>query len=297
MTSTKILAAVDGGGTKTCLRLFTETGETIAEVRDGPANIASDAKQAWDSVREALDQALRLGAVDTIDCWAMGLAGAESACGTAEFLALIPKVLPTPVLVSDAYIACLGAHGGNDGAVVSVGTGTVGYALTTESGITRAHRVSGWGFPQGDEGSGAWIGREVVASMLQAQDGRLPSDALTEACYGFLSESCDPLAWSIGRRAQDFATLAPLVVKYAAEGCESACAILRHAAVEVSRVFDALHSIHGCRELSVCLLGGLANELMPYFDSFRKNSLKPSLGDALDGASILARQSFRRVLS
>ena len=58
---------------------------------------------------------------------------------------------------TDAYIAALAAHSGSPGAVIIVGTGSVGYRIEAAG---HCRLVGGWGFPIGDEGSGAWIGRQ-----------------------------------------------------------------------------------------------------------------------------------------
>jgi len=61
------------------------------------------------------------------------------------------------------------AHDGADGGILVVGTGSIGLAVLNG----RQHRVGGWGLPLSDEGSGAWIGREVLRRVLMAYDGRL----------------------------------------------------------------------------------------------------------------------------
>lgn len=53
--------------------------------------------------------------------------------------------------------------------VVELGTGSVGGALLTNG---RKLSVGGWGFPSGDEGSGAWLGLRAAQLAQQALDGR-----------------------------------------------------------------------------------------------------------------------------
>ncbi|MFL1876942.1 hypothetical protein ACIKT0_17595, partial [Hansschlegelia beijingensis] len=61
-------------------------------------------------------------------------------------------------LTTDFETACLGAHGGEDGGIVIVGTGSAAYARVAGA----AFRFGGWGFEVGDDGGGAPLGREVV---------------------------------------------------------------------------------------------------------------------------------------
>ena len=63
----------------------------------------------------------------------------------------------------------LGAHEGRPGAIVAAGTGSVGEALRRD-GLRVA--VGGWGFPVGDEGSGAWLGLRAMRETHRAIDGR-----------------------------------------------------------------------------------------------------------------------------
>ena len=66
-------------------------------------------------------------------------------------------------LTTDTHIACLGAHGDGSGAVLVVGTGSVGYAIAGSTVLS----VGGHGFPFGDAGSGAWLGLEHLLLILQ----------------------------------------------------------------------------------------------------------------------------------
>ncbi|MFT8229552.1 ATPase, partial [Salmonella enterica subsp. enterica serovar Enteritidis] len=52
---------------------------------------------------------------------------------------------------SDAMIANLGAHMGGDGAILILGTGSVGLVKRGEDSFS----IGGYGFPISDEGSGA----------------------------------------------------------------------------------------------------------------------------------------------
>src|SRR5207249_3775208 len=57
-------------------------------------------------------------------------------------------------IASDAAIANLGAHAGADGAVVIVGTGSVGFGRVGD----QVFSIGGYGFPVSNEGSGAELG-------------------------------------------------------------------------------------------------------------------------------------------
>lgn len=101
----------------------------------------------------------------------IGIAGANHAPWAAAFVALQPH-FGVLVVDNDAVTTLLGAHEGRPGAVLAVGTGSVGAALRAD-GVWRL--VGGWGFPTGDEGSGAWLGQRALAHLQHVVDGRLPS--------------------------------------------------------------------------------------------------------------------------
>lgn len=284
-----VLVGIDGGGTRTRLRLAWPEGAVLAEGEGGPANIATDAGQAWQSIHQALEQALSQAGLSDAGSRLVavaGLAGAE-VTGAVERFTARPPLFADITLVSDAYTSCVGAHGGADGAMIAAGTGAVGLAIA--GSVTR--RVGGWGFPQGDEGSGAWIGLEAIRLMLRAGDDRAPRTALTESLRARLAdEGAEPMLWAVGARAADFARLTPLVRALADDGDAQARDLLRRAGAEIDALLAALRAADGFADLRCCLLGGLAPVLRPYLSVATQAALSAPQGDAVDGAVLLARR-------
>ncbi|MFT8945325.1 MAG: BadF/BadG/BcrA/BcrD ATPase family protein [Acetobacter aceti] len=287
-----LLVAMDAGATKTVLRLATSSGEVLGEGRGGPGNVATSVEQAAKSMETALldamraaglaDNVLRDGTVKWIA--AAGAAGAEVA-GRPERLKEILSYLTIFDVRTDAYTSCLGAHGGRDGAIVAIGTGSVGYALCGD----RNHRVGGWGFPQGDEGGGAQIGLAAVRHMLAASDGRLRKTDLSVSVRHYLEErGVDPMTWSVGASATDFATLAPLVLRNAKNGCDAAVKLLENAGQDIAALVDALLKEDGFSELRVAFSGSLASEILPWCPRSVRDNVVLSQGTSLDGAMMLA---------
>ncbi len=71
-------------------------------------------------------------------------------------------------LHGDAMIAHLGAHLGGDGAILILGTGSVGLVRRGPECVS----IGGYGFPISDEGSGAALGLSAIRHALRAL--RLP---------------------------------------------------------------------------------------------------------------------------
>lgn len=284
MTTPRYLAGVDGGGTGTRVRVVDAHGARIGEGRAGPSALMHGAAAAWRAVTAALTQAfggqpppLAQMAV------ALGLAGANHPRWAAAFLAADPGCAALH-LASDALTTLLGAHGGAPGAVVAMGTGSVGLRLDADGS---RREVGGWGFPAGDEGSGAWLGLRAAAHLQQVMDGRAGASPLSDALAAHCGAEPDALRTWLGHASQgDFARLAPLVLAHAATD-DSARYWVEQAAHEVVRLADALVSDD---DLPLALCGGLAAPLGPWLPPSFHCRLRAPLGDAADGALTLLRQ-------
>src|SRR5204862_1670034 len=116
------------------------------------------------------------------------------------------------LIISDAQAACIGAHAGEDGGVIVIGTGSVGWAMIDG----REYRVGGWGLPLSDEGSAAWLGREALRQALRAHDGRIaPTALLRRLLDEFAGDPYTIVRSADSARPAEFGRLAPLVVEYA----------------------------------------------------------------------------------
>ncbi|MCV9992613.1 glucosamine kinase nucleotide-binding domain-containing protein, partial [Burkholderia pseudomallei] len=142
-----------------------------------------------------------------------GLAGVNNAGWLAAFRAQAP--LEALAVESDAYTTVVGAHGGAPGLIVALGTGSIAAALDA-AGACRI--AGGFGFPSGDEASGAWLGMRALAYAQQALDGRAPRDAFAGALLAETGAADrDALvAWSCDANQTAYARLAPLVFAHRA---------------------------------------------------------------------------------
>jgi len=281
-----LLVAVDGGATGTRLRVAAADGRVLGEATGGPGSLTLRGAGAWQEILTAFTTALgdRPGEHLVRARLGLGLAGANDAALRAVFLDAAPTVGRLE-LATDAYIAALGAHGGAPGSIVSVGTGTVGYRILEDGG---SRTVGGWGFPAGDEGSGAWLGRAAVSGALRRRDGvdRLPAGPLDVDLWQRLGADRDAiLGWLRDAPSTRYATLADLVLEHAADD-PIAEALVYGAAAAVGRLARALDPES---RAPLALLGGLAGPLMPYFDPSLAARVVPPQGSALDGAMLLAR--------
>ncbi len=285
---------VDGGGTHTRLRCTDAAGTLLGEGQAGASALGQGPAQAWAAVDTALRAAL--GQVFDADAWAhcaigLGLSGAGSPVLAQAFLDAAPPCAAL-ALDTDGVAALLGAHGGQPGALLIAGTGSVGEALLGEG---RHRRVGGWGWQIGDEGSGAWLGRQAIQHTQRALDGRSRRGALaaavlarTQALSGQTGEREAVLAWCAAGSQRAYADLAPLVFEHA--GADPAAeALLQAAAHELDALAEALDGGAG---LPLVLSGSVALRLQTRLaGAVRARCVAPQ-SDAQDGALQLIRNLF-----
>ncbi|MDE2371495.1 MAG: ATPase, partial [Burkholderiales bacterium] len=179
---------VDGGGSGTRACLQDAAGRALGRGEAGPSGLSQGVEQAWRHVDAALAAAFAAAGIDRPPCGAiaigLGLAGANVERLRGAFLAADPGYAACR-LDNDAIAMLVGAHAGGAGIVVAAGTGSVAVAQDALGG---RRLIGGWGFPAGDEGSGAWLGLEAVRLAQAAVDGRAAASALAaavlDACGG-----------------------------------------------------------------------------------------------------------------
>ena len=288
----RLFIGIDGGATKTIARVETEDGVLLGIGKAGPANIRLDPLGAWASIQAAIAAAAHpIPLTDPQYQWhcGAGLAGTQVPEACDRFLAL-EHPFPHIYLHSDGYTSCLGAHRGADGAVIAIGTGVVAYQIEGEM-VTR---VSGWGFPQGDEGSGAWLGLAAIRQTLQWWDGRRSETPLIRQVFAHFHRDSEVLiCWANAAQSQQFAELAPVVIAAADGGDETAIALLAEAGMEIGKIWQALVARQQ-KPLPCSLLGGLGEPLMPYLPVELRSYLVPPQGDAALGGVIFARRQGSR---
>ncbi|SFL81416.1 BadF/BadG/BcrA/BcrD ATPase family protein [Rugamonas rubra] len=284
------LIGVDGGGSGTRVRLARRDGVELAEGAAGPSGLLHGIAKAWASVEQAAGQAFAAAGLATPGrahiAVGLGLAGVHNPEWAAEFVAANPGYAAV-VLESDAYTTLLGAHAGRPGAIIALGTGSVGEILQADG--TR-HEVGGWGFPAGDEAGGAWIGLRAASHMEQVVDGRRASSdyarAVIEACGGNRHAI---QVWLANASQTQYAQLARIVLQHADSDAE-ARALLLEAGRQVALIGSALDA---AGTLPIALCGGLAAPLRAYLPPALLARVVPPQGDSAAGALRLVQQHLK----
>lgn len=283
------LLGIDGGGSGTRARLATPAGQPLGFGEAGPSGLSQGVEQAWANVLQAVQRAFAaadLPAAAPADCaLGLGLAGYNVGARRDAFLRAAPPFARL-VLDHDAYTTLLGAHEGRPGIVIAAGTGSVGEVLHAAG--TRG-TASGWGFPVGDEGSGAWLGLRAVQQAQRALDGRAALGPLARAVLDVAGPARDALlAWCDGAGQHKYAQLAPLV--FDAESSDpAAAALVARAAAELEAVALALDP-QGT--LPVVVTGSVGRRLEPRLSAVLRARCVAPAGDSAAGALLLLRQAL-----
>jgi len=290
---------VDGGGTGTRLRLFGADGQSLGEGRAGPSALGQGVEQAWRHILQAAQQAVAdavgQGTLAPGSCFdasfmaqtrlGLGLSGAENAAWVADFTRISPHWAEQR-LVSDGLIAVLGAHAGQAGAVLSVGTGTVGVALHTGE---RVSLIGGWGWHLGDEASGSWMGRQAIVCAQLAIDGRGPHGPLAQAVMAHgAGDRLGLLDWCAQVGQAEVAALAPLV--FSLEASDPAAAHLVNSAVRSVEIFVQALDPHGA--LPLVIAGSVGERLCARLSAQTQQRLVPAQADACEGARLLLKRPW-----
>lgn len=279
---------VDGGGTGCRARLETTDGRVLGAGTAGPATTRLGANHALLSVMAAAEAVLVKAGLPNKAFKnthaVIGLAGIGRK-GVRTYFDAWPHPFKSVCFESDAYTACLGAHGGSDGGIVITGTGSIGFAMLDG----KTYRFGGYGFPISDEASGADLGLNAIRYALRAFDGRVEkTPLLAEILERFSYDPFIAVDWMDVASATDYAAFAPLVVEHAKAQDIIAVQLMRDAAAQIEGFIRVLHD-KGVPRLS--LSGGLSQAISPWLLAEMRALLSEPLNDAVSGAIMLAKVS------
>lgn len=280
----KLYLGVDGGGTGCRVALADDTGRILARAEAGPANIFSNRDLALKNILAATTEAAVQAfgadgskALPRIHA-GLGLAGANAAGATEWLQSHLPFAQSR--IETDAVTAVKGALGAEDGIVAAIGTGSV-FAIQ-QAGHVR--QIGGWGLALGDEGSGALLGRSLLARALRAHDGVYEMTPLLQSVLTHFETTEQLVAFSLTAKPSDYAVWAPQLLE---SHDPAAQALLDHATQEVTASILALQTTPA---LPVVFIGGLGPAYAARIDHWKKI---PAKGSSLDGALMLAMEAGR----
>ncbi|WP_421183448.1 BadF/BadG/BcrA/BcrD ATPase family protein [Aeromonas enteropelogenes] len=274
---------VDGGGTHTRARIRNRAGKLLGEGRAAGSNLELGILHAHANVLAAIASARQTAGLGPECEQQMGvglaLASAELADCYHAMLAM-PFPFANVKLTSDAFGACLGAFGGQEGAILIAGTGSAGLIYQGR----QIRTCSGRGFPISDLGSGAWLGLRALQQSLLCHDGILPPSTLAVRLMDhFKRDQAQVVRWAARAIPAEYGHFAPWVFDAASDGDELACQLLDETCTQLAQLLDGMQQLGAHR---IALLGGIGMRLAPRLARF---NLAAPKADALDGAILFAQ--------
>ncbi|HWW84459.1 MAG TPA: BadF/BadG/BcrA/BcrD ATPase family protein, partial [Vicinamibacterales bacterium] len=176
---------IDAGGTKTICVLADADGNVLSEIRGPGANLHSSGELAVEKVLYAVMEEA-LGGKEAPDAICLGIAGVDRDDEARTVRAIMRRIghKSRVLVVNDALIALVAGAKDRPGIVIVAGTGSIVYGRNARG---EAARAGGWGHLIGDEGSGYWLGREALAAIMRAADGRGPATQLKDSVLEYFN--------------------------------------------------------------------------------------------------------------
>ena len=258
-----LFLGIDGGGTKTQVLIGRSNGhdwEVLGAGQGGPSNpravgfetafenITSAVVAAWsdcglpkrpiDRAAVCLAGAGREDEQVKVRSWMIeqGIALRVQMISEAEAVlaAARSQGLETCVTTSDE-------SGAEAEVALICGTGSLAWGRRADQ-TSRVARSGGWGYLLGDEGSGYWIGQQLLQLACRAADGRSKDELVLQAVLKHLSliPASELVAWCYGDSASRnrIANLAKLAFEL--RSMDTVAAIINHAATELALMIAAV---------------------------------------------------------
>lgn len=279
------LVGVDGGGTSCRARICNANGECLGEAKTGSANVLLGVDVAMQSIIAAISEAATIAGLSDADFESMhvglALAGAEQKSHWFAFMQLAHP-FASLVLNTDAYGACLGAHDGQDGAIMIAGTGSCGIFISQGE----SHIVGGREFPISDQGGGAMMGLRLIQHALLAYDGiKLRSPLVDHVLTHFNNDLDQVVAFSKIARPCDYGQFSPAIFRFAKQGDRIAVQMLKETATDIDLFLLALNKRGATK---IALMGSIGERITDWLEPTVKPWLVTPIGDAMDGALKMA---------
>lgn len=253
----------DGGGTKTEVYCIDDTGACIADECFGPLNFNGVPRERVEqTVRDSLAFMNSLpGGLNACKALTIGMAGASNLKATQGMNDFVRAGGFTGKLdvIGDHVIALAGAIRGA-GAVLVAGTGAVCRARSSSG---ESYGVGGYGYLIDDLGSGYAIGRDILASVARADDGRNAPTCFTDMVFKRLgiTNIREMITWlyspDTGKR--EVASLAPLLKEGLEAGDAAAQQIAEKAAHDLSELAITAWKHTGDADFELALTGSILN--------------------------------------
>ncbi len=265
--SEALYAGIDGGGSKLRVTIVDSRLMPMALRSSGTANPSVIGRaQAQAHIRLIVRAALEQAGISPkhITAAGIGIAGASNMHSRDWLLETLSPILPSSHIVpsSDLEIALVGALGRRHGILLLAGTGSAAYGCSPDGNRLQ---IGGWGYLLGDEGSGYWLGIQLLRGIIAAHDQGIDLTELGAACLDelALAKARDLVGWlyrSNEAKTARVAELARLVLRLAQSGDCEAKKLLRAAADHLAGQVELLRDRLDYPGAPIAFAGGLLDK-------------------------------------
>ncbi len=214
----RLFIGIEGGATHTTAVLMDGQGHVLKRAESGPCNLRllkdPEIIRLWMRLKKKLFSRNTSKSARPVGV-GIFLAGCRTRLDEKRILRMLKLVWPHSYYAvgNDTQSAMAATLGDQDGVVVICGTGSNILARRDQKLV----RIGGWGHVGGDEGSGYWMGRELLRGIFHAYDITGKTDAISQAVLRFLGINTieeELLAWSLTALKQEIASLSQIIFQY-----------------------------------------------------------------------------------
>ena len=236
----KYYIGIDGGGSKTKFLCFDRNGRECGEAATIGTYHAQDGIDAvLERLKDGFSQCLPEETTDVLIGFGMPAYGENRELDTLAAAKIRETFSPMQVYIdNDSAIGWAGSLAMKPGISVVAGTGSIAYGRDAAG---KTERCGGWHEFFSDEGSGYWLGKQLLQLFSQQSDGRLEKTALYELVRSELSLQDDFDIISLTNQhyatsRKDTAALQRILLEAARMGDPHALACYNRASEELSKL-------------------------------------------------------------
>ena len=217
------IVGIDGGGTKTAVTIADDAGDIALAFTVGAININGGDRAAITASFVAMFEQIKdcCSSLENIAHICIGAAGVSNPIVTSFLEQNVRDngYAGQLTITGDQETALYGAQNAMQGIIVIAGTGSICFGVNEQG---ERHRTGGFGHLIDDEGSGYSIGRDLLSTLVQAEDGRISGTIIPALVYKQLEmqtvQEIIGFVYNKQTTKKDIAKLAPLMTLACEQG-------------------------------------------------------------------------------
>ena len=258
----KYYIGIDGGGSKTKFICYNQAGQECGAATTIGTYCAQDGIDAVLSrLKDGIFQCLPEETTDVLIGFGMPAYGENRELDTLAAQEIREAFCPMRIHIdNDAAIGWAGSLAMKPGISVVAGTGSIAYGRDASG---KTERCGGWHEFFSDEGSGYWLGKQLLQLFSQQSDGRLEKTILYDLVRKELELEDDfdiitLVNQRYARSRKDTAALQKILFEAARMGDPHAIACYDRASEELSKlIVTTLNKLDFPKKVSISYQGGL----------------------------------------